>query len=248
MADSLGLSPSQVPKMLDVRFRVIVRLADWLCKDDGCVYPFIEDLARRIRTGEVKEPTETEITLLNHYYDNYIECILSASFISDIGVVIINFLDCFENQNETRIHVRYQKIVEFIYILATKYMKNGGLDKATTTVKGAELLKTDYKKSSLFLSLQDLWIGEKSETLLKEFGLTKSSAEISSWLKGVQQFFIELLSKAVKYFKPSLESKTLRYCDVLSPVNCLIYDTDKLQTRFLYLARKWPNIIGVEKV
>ena len=45
MARGLGLNPSEVPKMLDVRFRVIVRLADWLCKDDACVYPFIQDLA-----------------------------------------------------------------------------------------------------------------------------------------------------------------------------------------------------------
>lgn len=85
MAQSLELNPSEVPKMLDVRFRVIVRLADWLCKDDPCVYPFIQDLAGRVKNKEVKEPTKTEITLLNHYYDNYVECMLSASFISDIG-------------------------------------------------------------------------------------------------------------------------------------------------------------------
>ena len=114
MARGLGLIPSEVPKMLDVRFRVIVRLADWLCKDDNCVYPFIQDLANRVKSGQVKEPTDTEITILNNYYDNYIECILSASFISDIGVTIIEFLDFFESQKETRIHMRYQKIVQFV--------------------------------------------------------------------------------------------------------------------------------------
>ena len=62
MAQHLGLSSIEIPKMLEVRFRVIVKLADWLCKDDECVFPFIEDLAVNVKTGEVKEPTETEIT------------------------------------------------------------------------------------------------------------------------------------------------------------------------------------------
>ena len=247
MAHSLGLNPSEVPKMLDVRFRVIVRLADWLVKDDGCVYPFIQDLARRVKNGEVKEPTETEITLLNHYYDNYIECLLSANFISSIGVPIIEFLDYFESQKETRIHTRYQKIVQFVYILADKYLKNGGLGSAKT-VTGSQLLQADFKDSTKFVSVKDVWIGEKAELMLKELGLTKESPEVADWLKCVFKFYQELLTKAVKYFKPSLESKALRCCDVLNPLNCLIYDTEKLQKSFIYLARKWPNIISPEKL
>ena len=67
MAQSLVLRPSEVPKMFDVHFRVIVRLTDWLVKDNACVYPFIQDLTRSVKNGQVKEPTETDITLLNHY-------------------------------------------------------------------------------------------------------------------------------------------------------------------------------------
>ena len=104
MAHSLCLKPCEIPKMMDVRFRVIVKLADWLLKDNECVYPFIKDLAMKVKSGEVKEPTGTEIILLNHYYDNHIECLLSANFISDIGVTIIEFLDFFECQSECRIH------------------------------------------------------------------------------------------------------------------------------------------------
>ena len=96
MAHSLGLKPSEIPKMIDVRFRVIVKLADWLVKDNDCVYPFIKDLAMKVQSEEFKEPTETEIILLNHYYDNHIECLLLANFIFDIGVNIIEFLDFFE--------------------------------------------------------------------------------------------------------------------------------------------------------
>lgn len=143
--------------------------------------------------------------------------------------------------------MRFKKIVEFIYILAAKYLKNGGLGSAKT-VTSSQLLRTDYKDSSQFLPVKDLWIGEKAEQMLLELGLTKESSEVSGWLAGVQKFFVELLSKAIKYFKPSLESKTLRSCEVLDPVNCLVYDLDKLHRSFLYLAKKWPNIISREKV
>ena len=85
----MGLKVGAVPKMLDVRFRVIVNLTDWVLKDDIGVYGFIDELARKVKDGKIKELTETELLLLNKYYDNYIEFLLSASFISDIGVHII---------------------------------------------------------------------------------------------------------------------------------------------------------------
>lgn len=247
MAIKLGLNPSEIPKMFEVRFRVIVKLADWLCKNDDCVFPFIEDLAGKVKTGEHKEPTETEIILLNHYYDNHLECILSASFISDIGVPILEFLDFFECQTVTRIQERYSKIVEFIYQLSSKYLVNGGLGNAST-VSGRELLKVDYQDSELFLTLKKVWIGEKAENCLSDLGLNKESPEIADWMKGVQKFYSELLMKALKYFKPSLESRSLRYMDVLDPVNIITYSLNNLQNRFEYLARKWPNIISPEKI
>ena len=44
------------------------------------------------------------------------------------------------------------------------------------------------------------------------------------------------------------QSLSLKYMDVLNPVNILFYSLDKLQKRFEYLARKWSNIIAPEKV
>ena len=247
MAQHLGLSPSKIPKMLEVRFRVIVKLADWLCKDDECVFPFIEELAAKVQAGEVKEPTETEIILLNHYFDSHVECLLSASFLSDIGVPIINFLDFFESQKETRIHLRYSRIVEFVYTLAAKYLENGGLGSAER-VSSEKLLKVDYKDPKLFLPVKKIWIGGKAEKFLADLGLSKESSEVSTWMRGVQNFYTELLCKAIKYFKPSLESKTLMNLDVLNPTNILTFSLEKLKMRFEYLARKWLNIIGPEKV
>ena len=91
MATELGLIPKEVPKMLEVRFKVIVELANWNIQDNGCVYPFIECLAQKVKSGEKKEPTETEIILLNLYYDDYVNFMLSANFISDIGEPILDF-------------------------------------------------------------------------------------------------------------------------------------------------------------
>ena len=77
MSDDLGLDPSSIPKMLSVRFRVIQKLANWLLKDDACVYNFIEDLAQKVKSGE-KVPTDTEAILLEHYYGHYILTILTG--------------------------------------------------------------------------------------------------------------------------------------------------------------------------
>ena len=67
-------------------------------------------------------------------------------------------------------------------------------------------------------------------------------------MEGVRKFYTELLLIAIKYFKPSLQSLSLKYMDILNPVNILFYSLDKLQKRFEYLARKWSNIIAPEKV
>ena len=60
MSSELGLEPSAIPKMLAVRFRVIAKLANWLLRDDECVYAFIEELAERVKSGDTL-PTETEM-------------------------------------------------------------------------------------------------------------------------------------------------------------------------------------------
>ena len=96
--------------------------------------------------------------------------------------------------------------------------------------------------------MKKIWIGGKAEKFLTDLGLSKESSEVSDWMKGVQSFYTELLCNAIKYFKPSLESKTLMNLDVLNPTNILIFSLEKLKMRFEYLARKWPNIIGPEKV
>ena len=44
-----GLILQAVPQMLDVRFRVIVRLAKWMEDDNRCIYLFIKQLEESLR-------------------------------------------------------------------------------------------------------------------------------------------------------------------------------------------------------
>ena len=81
MCEELGLDPSSILKMLSVHFRVIAKLASWLLKDDDCVFAFMQDLSKKVKSGRTV-PTETETVLLEHYWGKYIETLLTASFLA----------------------------------------------------------------------------------------------------------------------------------------------------------------------
>ena len=241
MCDELGLEPSSLPKMLSVRFRVIEKLACWLLKDDACVFAFMEDLVERMKTGRMV-PTETETVLLEHYYGNYIETLLTACFLSEVSAPIIQFIDFFENQSQSRIHKRFEETISFLYIILSKFLKNGGLRNSVTVTPG-RILNVDVKDPSLQLSDEEIWIGGKAEHFLKEANLTRKSKVVSPWIAGVRAFYVELFKKAVKYFKDGLESKTLQYCSVVDPNSCITLELDVLKKKFGYLASKFPNVV-----
>ena len=241
MSDDLGLDPSSIPKMLSVRFRVIQKLANWLLKDDACVYNFIEDLAQKVKSGE-KVPTDTEAILLEHYYGHYILTILTASFLSEVSTPIIQFIDFFENQSKSKIHKRHEEMVSFVFLLMSKFLKNGGMGDGDKVTAG-RLLGVDLEDESLHLCDEEVWLGPAADKFLKEAGLTRASKEVMPWMENVKAFYVELVKKARKYFKDALASKTLKYCSALDPTNCLTLELDILKKRFGYLAEKFPNII-----
>jgi hypothetical protein len=76
-----------------------------------------------------------------------------------------------------------------------------------------------------------------------DLGLKRQSYEIQPWLENVRAFFVEALEKMVKYFKPSLISKSLNYLDVLNPKSLFMYSLDELKKRYLYVAKTFNNII-----
>ena len=246
MSSELGLEPSAIPKMLAVRFRVIAKLANWLLRDDECVYAFIEDLAERVKSGDTL-PTETEMVLLEHYYGNYVETMLSARFVSDISAPIIAFIDFFENQTKARIHKRVEETVSFLYLLLSKFLKNGGLGDAVR-VTPSRILKVKVSDTNLHLDDKELWLGAQVDKFLKEANLSRQSEEVQPWIKSVREFYIELVTKAIKYFTDGLQSKTLQYCCALDPNSCITWKLDDLKAKFCYLAVKFPNIIPEDEV
>ena len=128
------------------------------------------------------------------------------------------------------------------------YLKNGGLDNAEY-MTGRKLLKVNFEDEipSNILPDKDIVIGDKAEKVLQEIGLNKESSEMADFMSGVKTFYKELLLKAIKYFKPSLQSRTLQYLDVLNPSNLLVFNLEKTQKRFRYLATKWTNIVPLGK-
>ena len=246
MCAGLGLDPSSIPKMLSVRFRVIEKLAKWLVKDDACVFAFIEDLAERVKSGRTV-PTETESVLLKNYWGKYIETLLTASFLAEVSAPIIDFIDFFENQTKSKLHKRHEETISFLFLLMSKFLKNGGM-KNSAKVTAGRILKVDVEDPSLQLDDEELWLGSTADDFLKESKLTRKSKEVQPWLAGVRAFYGELVKKAVKYFRDGLESKTLQYCSVLDPNNCIALELDLLKKKFGYLAAKFPNIIPENEV
>ena len=237
-----GLIPQAIPQMIDVRFRVIVRLAKWMEDDERCIYLFIKQLEEFLRAGNNKEPTETEMTILTEYKCNYLEVRLTNKFILDVSAPLIKFLNYFES-NEVRVHQQFASIVDLVYNFLSKFLKNAGMKAAEETVSGKKLLNVDYKDTKLQLDDNKIFLGEKVDGFLKEMGLKRDSEEIKPWMKKVRLFYEEALAKMFKYYGPSLKSRTLRYMSVLCPSATLSLTLDELKLRWKYLAEGFPNII-----
>ena len=91
-------------------------------------------------------------------------------------------------------------------------MKNAGDETTPIT----ELLNLDFTDSKLQLNDEQIFLGAKVESFMKEIGLTRSSSEMMSWLGSVRLFYVEALQRCVKYMKPSLISRTLLNLKILS--------------------------------
>ena len=239
---NFGLKTSQIPKHFDIRFRTINLEAHWLDKDDRGLFLFMSDLASRVKSGEKKNPSETEVLLLEKYLGNYIEFRLTTKFLCDSSDFILKFLNTFEKR-ETQIHRRHDLLVEFIYGLLSKLLKNAGLGDREV-VSADNILHVDYKEESNQHSDKDLYIGPKAEAFLEQAGVTKDSPELAVWMGRVREFYKEVIEKAFKYFSVSLKSNTLRYLNILSPKNTVILSLDVLKKRYKYVAKKFNNIVS----
>ena len=238
---NLGLKTSQIPKHFDIRFRTINLEAHWLEKDDRGLYLYMSNLAEKVKCGEKKDPTETEVLLMEKYLGNYVQFRLTTKFLCDVSDFILKFLNTFEKR-EPQIHKRHKLLVEFIYGLLGKLLKNAGLgDRDEVTADN--MLDVNCKDENIQHSDKDLYIGPKAEEFLEKTGLNKQSPELTDWMKRVREFYVEVIAKAFKYFSVSLKSNTLRYLSILSPKTTIVTSLDVLKKRYKYIARKFKNIV-----
>lgn len=196
-------------------------------------------LKDEIQSGAHKDITDTEGIILEDYLSNYVYFRLGNMFTVDVSKPVLVLIAHFES-NEPKIFDRWEVLRDFFHDLLQKSMKNAGNWKNSST---KDLLKIDFQDRSLQLSNSNLYLGSKVESFLTQLGLTRDSIEIQSWLEGVRKFYIEALEKTVKYFKPSLLSKSLRYMDIINPMSFIEYELDVLKSRYKYIAEKFPNII-----
>ena len=75
--------------MIEVRFKVTVRLSQWMEDDERCIYLFVKKLEQILKTDTTKETTETEITIWTEYWNNYLELRLTNKFILDVSAPLI---------------------------------------------------------------------------------------------------------------------------------------------------------------
>jgi hypothetical protein len=233
-----------IPQVCITRFRNNVRLAEWGEKDDRCLYLFVSRLKHDIETGDHKEITDTEHVILKEYLANYIYLRLTNKFIIDVSEPIIYIIDFFESSTP-RIHERWDRMYQFFFDILGKFVKNAA---NLQEKRMSAVLRIDFSDSSYHLDNKRVFLGPKVDCFLKELDLTRDSKEIGPWMKGVKDFYVELTTKMIKYFKPSLTSKSLQDLDILNPTAIFTYKVDDLKSKYEYVANKFNNIIKITEI
>ena len=88
-------------------------------EDERCIYIFIKQPENSLKENYKREPTDTEMIILQEYKCNYMELRLTNKFILDVSEPLINFLDYFES-NEVRIHQQFGRIVDLVFNFLSK--------------------------------------------------------------------------------------------------------------------------------
>ena len=240
---SQGQQPHRIPDFLDVRFRTITNCAQWMEKDDRCLYLWFEKLQGEIRTGTHKDITSAEQFILKEFCSNYVSVRLSNKFVLDVSDPILTCINHFECE-EPKIYERFDVLGDFLVTFMAKFLKNGGKTRGEETTT-RDLLDINVNDKSLQLSNKDVYLGPKVEGFMDELGLTRSSQELAPWLEKVRAFYSEALAKAQKYFRNPLTSKVLRSCDILEQNVFFGTSLDVCKEKFKSMASQFSNVIKI---
>ena len=244
---SQGLEPHRIPDFLDVRFRTITSCADWMEKDDRCLYLWFEKLTKEIKEGKHKDITAAEQVILREFSSNYVAVRLCNKFILDVSAPILTLINHFESE-EPKLFERFDVLGDFLVTFMAKFPKDGGRKRNETTTTTRDLLNVDVTDKSLRLSDNNFYLGPRVEAFLDKLGLTRSSSELAFWLKDVRAFYCEALTKAQKYFRAPLTSKVLRACDIFVPKVLFTTNLDKVKDKFKTVASRFQNVISPAEI
>ena len=92
---------------------------------------------------------------------------------------------------------RFDFLVDFLTVLFSKFLVNGGLSKDEVTTK--DLLDVNVRDKKIQLPLKDMYVGPKVEQFIEKLGFTRSSPELGFFFELVQTLYITAGEKAKKY-------------------------------------------------
>ena len=243
LCEELGQTFHHIPKFLEVRFRYVLKLAKFMEENDRGLYVYYSNLAASQKLGSAVSDTESKI--ISIYINNYIVIRLLNRFVISVGQAFVDFIDFFEAR-EIRVQFRFEKMLLLLHSHLSKFLHNGGVEDEDQATVSA-LLNVDPEEKSERLSRRDVVIGRGARDLIEEMGLTHASPELNDFFDKVFLFYESSSKVMIKYFRPGLSNKLLRYLSILKPTekNAILLDSRK---KWLFLAYKFPNILSPPEV
>jgi len=225
MEEWVGLAIKQVPKFIEVRFRVIMRLCEWIEPQDRALYVYFSERKEEVVRG-TKEASEAEMVVMELYLANHLEVSLNSAFLLEVARPVMDMISYFES-SQIRIQHKQSKLILLLHDYLAKFIKNAGVE--NNNASGKALLEVNFKDKSKQRSDRSIFLGKKVEAVLEKHGLSRDSKVLVPWLLQVRKYYKEALGRMVKYFKPPILSRALQAMAVLDPSSWTTMELDDLQ-------------------
>ena len=150
-----GLEPHAIPAMCDTRFRMNIRFAQWMEKDDRCLYLCATRLRDDVESGKKKDMSEAETIILKDFLGNYLVVRLVNMFFLEVSSPVLTLLNFLETE-EPLIYKRWDMMAELFYDMFSKFMKSDRAENIPT-----ELLDVVFTNLSLQHSDTEIFLGAK---------------------------------------------------------------------------------------
>lgn len=239
MEEWVGLEIRKVPKFIDVRFRVIMRLCEWIESQNRALYVYFSEIKEAVLMGS-KEASEAELVVMELYLGNYLEVSLNIAFLLEVGRPVMDMISYFES-SKIRIQHKQNKLILLLHDYLAKFVKNAGVD--NNNVDGKALLQVNFKDKSKQRSDKNIFLGKKVEVLLVKHGINRDSKVLTPWLLQVRKYYEESVERMVKYFKAPIGSRSLQAMTVLDPNSWATMELDSLQRNWKVLGLHFTNVM-----